>query len=227
MAAHGSHRETEIKLSVAGAAQARRLLARAGFRVSRRRIFEANTLFDTESRKLRASDCLLRLRRAGRRHVLTFKGPSTRGKHKSREELELELTHSAPLEQILSRLGFGPVFRYEKYRTEYSEAGRPGLVTLDETPIGDFLELEGPPEWIDRTARRLGFTGRDYITETYAGLYLAFCRRMGRKPADMVFPQGAGGSSRARGEDSNAKGGVPDQPEPADRRPGSRRLRKA
>ena len=185
-----SGREIEIKLPLPDAAAGRRLLDAAGFRLLQSRVFEANTLFDSPDGRLRAAASLLRLRQAGPRVLLTFKGPATFQKHKSREELEIELSDATTAAQILARLGFLPVVRYEKYRTEYAEAGQPGLVTLDETPIGDFLELEGPPEWIDRTAARLGFREADYITASYVALHHEFCRARGLPPSDMVFGRG-------------------------------------
>lgn len=91
------------------------------------------------------------------------------------------------LVRILSRLGFEPVFRYEKYRTEYAPEERDGLATLDETPIGIFLELEGAPEWIDRKAAELGFTEAGYVTASYAGLYREYREEHPGSPEDMVF----------------------------------------
>jgi|SRR5271157_499655 len=184
-------RETEIKLAAADAATARRLLRRAGFRVSRRRVFEANTLFDTLVLSLRVSRQLLRVREAGGVVTLTYKGPPAPGRHKSREELELELSAAPPMAAILQRLGFQPVFRYEKYRTEYRRPGSSGVATVDETPVGVFLELEGPPRWIDRTARALGFGEGDYITASYGRLYLEWCQRNGVPPGDMLLPRPA------------------------------------
>ena len=104
-------REIEIKLRLSNAAQGRRLLKRAGFRVARQRTFEANTLFDTPSRDLFAAGTLVRLRRSGRINTLTFKGPAVFAKHKSREELELEVADAGALSEIFARLGFRPVFR--------------------------------------------------------------------------------------------------------------------
>jgi len=60
-------------------------------------------------------------------------------------------------------------------------------VLLDETPIGNFLELEGSPTWIDRTARKLGFSVKDYISRSYGYLYLAYCRERRIRPKNMVF----------------------------------------
>jgi adenylate cyclase class 2 len=58
---------------------------------------------------------------------------------------------------------------------------------LDETPIGAFLELEGGPRWIDRTARALGFPRDGYITDSYGKLYLEHCQSKGVEATNMVF----------------------------------------
>jgi adenylate cyclase class 2 len=182
-----SKRETEIKLPLTGVAQGRRLLRQAGLRVIRRRVFEDNTIFDTAGSTLRSSGLLLRLRCCGRRVLLTFKGPALVGRHKSRQELELEISDAATFAQILAQLGFQPTFRYQKFRTEYTHPQSGGLATLDQTPIGDFLELEGPPHWIDQTAVALGFRPADYITASYAGLYAQYRQKNASAPRDMVF----------------------------------------
>src|SRR5213080_923885 len=58
---------------------------------------------------------------------------------------------------------------------------------VDETPIGNFGEIEGPARWIDETAGRLGIQRSDYITDTYAGLFFSWKRRT-RSPAnEMTF----------------------------------------
>lgn len=182
----GGH-ETEIKLPASGVRPAKRLLYSAGFRVHKRRIFEDNTIFDTPEQSLRGAASLLRLREAGGKAILTFKGRPLESKHKSREELEIDVSNGTTARAIVERIGFRPVFRYQKYRTEYKQPSRSGTATLDETPIGIYLELEGPPGWIDRTARKLGFSEREYITASYGRLYLDWCQKNRRKPADMVW----------------------------------------
>jgi adenylate cyclase, class 2 len=184
--AHGD-REVEIKVAVDNAVAARRLLRQAGFRVARRRVFEANTVFDNENLALRSASSLLRVRKAGAKVTVTYKGPPEYTRHKSREELETEVANAGSITAILARLGFCPAFRYEKYRTEYRQPRASGLVTLDETPIGVYLELEGTASWIDRTARKLGFAPGRYITASYAKLYLDWCRERGVEPGEMVF----------------------------------------
>ena len=183
---HGA-RETEIKLAVANVKTARGLLRAAGFRVSKRRVFETNTVFDTPELGLRRAATLLRVRRAGGVATVTYKGPPAIARHKSREELELGISDARVMGAIIERLGLGPVFHYDKYRTEYRQPGRSGVATLDETPVGVYLELEGTPRWIDRAARKLGFAEDDYITASYGRLWLDWCEWRGVRASDMVF----------------------------------------
>jgi adenylate cyclase class 2 len=180
--------ETEIKLALSEPLNhVRRKLRSAGLRIKKGRIFETNELFDSDDQRLRNRGELIRIRRVGKNSILTYKGPSHPGDYKSREEIETSLGDAAKAELILARLGFRPVFRYEKYRTEYSKPGENGTVTLDETPIGDFLEIEAEPAWIDGMAGRLGYSRSQYITKSYAGLYLDYCRERGTAPSNLIF----------------------------------------
>ena len=168
------------------------MLKTAGFSVCRRRVLENNVILDAPDLRVRKHGSVLRVRAAGGNSTLTYKGPcAIGGRHKSREEVEIAISDAATALSILENLGFHRVFRYQKYRTEYSQPGARGLVTLDETPIGCYLEVEGSPRWVDRTARKLGFREDDYITVSYGALYLQFCVVQGTRPADMVFPRRA------------------------------------
>ena len=89
------------------------------------------------------------------------------------------------MDAILRALGFTPIFRYEKYRAEWTDGI--GHVVLDETPIGNFGEIEGPPRWIDRTARALGIARSNYITQTYAPMFFEWKRRTGSAATEMTF----------------------------------------
>ena len=179
--------EVEIKLAVANASAMRRALGRLGFVLAGRE-WERDIVLDTRSLALRRSHCLLRLRHHGRRWKLTFKGPpAANRRYKARPETEVEIQDGRRLLQLLEQLGYRPVFRYEKRRSTYRAGQRDGVASLDVTPIGTFLELEGPGRWIDRTAQALGFSRRDYITRSYATLYQQYCRAHGRKPSEMVF----------------------------------------
>ena len=180
--------EIEIKLALPeNLTEIRRKVREEGFGVSKKRIHEMNVVFDTPGNELRQGGKLLRLRQVGRSSIVTFKGPPKPGKHKSREELETDIPDGSAFEKVLSRLGYSPTFRYEKFRTEFERTGEKGVVTLDETPIGNFLEIEGAPRWIDRTAKALGFSPRLYITKSYGSLYVDYCTAHGFQPADMLF----------------------------------------
>lgn len=189
MAGHGN--ETEIKLRVESVGEALRRLAAAGFRELRARGFETNLLLDTAESSLRAKGEVLRLREFGGEAILTYKGrAAVGGRHKSREELETRVADGAALLAVFERLGYRPGYRYEKYRTEFAREGEAagGVATVDETPIGVFVELEGPPEWIDGMAEVMGFGEDEYVTDSYATLYRRYCEAEGRPVGTgMVF----------------------------------------
>jgi adenylate cyclase class 2 len=181
-------REVEIKLKLESVPAIRSRLAGLGFLELHERAFEANVVFDTPGSNLRNAGLLIRLRSWRGKYILTYKGPGQAGRHKSREEIETGIENHDHFEQILNRLGYRPMFRYEKFRTEFAQPGEHGLVTIDETPIGNYLELEGEPGWIDATALLLGYSEADYLTSSYNALFVAFRRENPASPQDMVFP---------------------------------------
>jgi adenylate cyclase, class 2 len=180
--------ETEVKIPLRDSATIHQRLLSIGFAISAPRVFEANTVYDTADSSLRQGEMLLRLRQSGSRGILTWKGPGVPGPHKSRPELETAVASLETLDKILRQLGYLPGFRYEKYRTEFeSPETQSGTITFDETPIGEFLELEGSGDWIDSSARQLGFSPGDYVLSSYGKLYLDYCAQRGLQPGNMVF----------------------------------------
>ena len=194
-----SHRnqEVEVKLAVPDLAILRRRLATTGAR-KLGRVYERNALYDSPRHRLAKRGCLLRLRLetapgkpAQAAHaVLTYTGPALRGgRYKVREEVEVPVPAPAQFHLILEAIGLQATFRYEKFRTSYRLPGIHGLnLELDETPIGVFLELEGPVSAIDRAAHLLGYGLADYITKSYRALYLDECRKRAEPAGDMLFP---------------------------------------
>ena len=170
-----SPKEIEIKFQAADARTMGKRLRAAGFRMATPRTHELNTLYDLPGMPLRKRGEVLRLRKYGRKWVLTHKAKGKLGRHKSRIESETEVTNGLRMDAILHSLGFTPTFRYEKFRAEWSDGT--GHVVLDDTPIGSLGEIEGPPHWIDRTARALQISPADYITQSYAELFLSGRRR--------------------------------------------------
>ena len=181
------------------------------------RVHEENVIFDTPQGGLAKHGQLLRIRtetpeargktnqaRAKQRVMLTFKRPIVRptapnaagvsdGLHKVREETEVEVAEAAKLTEIFEGLGMSGWFRYEKYRTTFQLPvsrtwARGLLIELDKTPIGTYVELEGPAPTIDRAAEELGYSKRDYVLKNYLVLYMEECRRKGEQPRHMVFP---------------------------------------
>jgi adenylate cyclase, class 2 len=185
--------EIEIKLALNDPAATLRRLAELGFRRVRRRSFERNTLFDFPDSRLRNADSLLRLRLEGKRSRLTFKGPRVNNdRFKERFEIETDVKDGPEAARILEALGLRDAFRYEKFRTLYRRRGDPdhAEVAYDQTPLGTYLELEGPRRWIDEVARGLGFPRREYITASYGRLYFEWCQAQGKEPTNMVFAAG-------------------------------------
>lgn len=144
-----------------------------------------NSLYDLPGGALRRKGQLLRLRKYGTDWVLTHKAKGKTGRHKSREETETKVADGEKMDAMLRALGYAPVFRYEKFRAEWGEGE--GHIVLDETPIGNFGEIEGPSRWIDRTARLLGISPRDYITQSYAELFFEWKRRVRSRATEMTF----------------------------------------
>jgi adenylate cyclase class 2 len=180
-----SPKEIEIKFRVDDVRALTRKLRLAGFRLLTRRTHEINTLYDLPGQPLRRRGELLRLRKYGTEWVLTHKSKGRAGRHKTRVELETEVSDGEKMDAMLRALGYRPTFRYEKFRAEWSDGT--GHVVVDETPIGNFAEIEGPARWIDRVAKQLGITPGDYITDTYAGLFFAWKRRKRSPAKEMTF----------------------------------------
>ncbi|HKF50372.1 MAG TPA: class IV adenylate cyclase [Terracidiphilus sp.] len=165
--------ETEIKFRVHDLAGLSERLESAGFHLDTPRAFESNILYDTPDRHMRARTEILRIRTYAGRCTLTHKRLPDNGcgedRHKHRVETETEVSDGDALAEVFRSLGLSAAFRYEKWRTEWSDGE--GHCVVDETPIGNYAELEGPADWIDRTAARLSISHSDYLTLSYGRLF--------------------------------------------------------
>jgi adenylate cyclase, class 2 len=178
-------KEIEIKLRVADLRLLARKLRAAGFRLVTPRTHELNTLYDLPGGVLRGRKELLRIRKYGSEWTLTHKAKGKIGRHSARVELETGVADGKKMDLILRALGYSPSFRYEKFRAEWTDGK--GQVVVDETPIGNFCEIEGAPRWIDATAKKLGVMAADYITKNYAGLFLEWKGRTKSEAVEMTF----------------------------------------
>jgi len=180
-------REIEVKFVVEDLRTLGRRLKVAGFRRVTPSAHEVNTLYDLPSKSLRKRGEVLRLRVYGKKWTLTHKSKGQAARHKIRIENETAVANGEAMNAILLALGYEPSFRYEKFREEWSDGH--GHVVLDETPIGDFGEIEGSSRWIDRTARTLGITSDHYITQSYVELFLGWKKRAGATAQNMTFDE--------------------------------------
>lgn len=177
--------EVEIKFRVDDLRSLARKLRASRFRLVTKRTREMNTLYDLPGEVLRNRNELLRIRKYGPEWTLTFKRGTKRGRHSSRVELETKVADGSSLDAILQALGYAQSFRYEKFRAEWTDGK--GHVVVDETPIGNFCEIEGPARWIDATAKKLGVNVSDYITKNYATLFSDWKHEAKSSAEEMTF----------------------------------------
>jgi adenylate cyclase, class 2 len=183
--------ETEVKVRVADREALEQKLPALGFSRVTARTLERNTLYDKPDRELRNSRQILRIRQYGSKWVVTHKrvpsGSTEEGPHKNRVETETLVEDGPVLGKIFEALGFAPVFVYEKWRTEWADAQ--GHCVLDETPLGVYAELEGPGEWIDDTAQKLGIHQSQFITLSYGRIFEEWRDQTGSQAMNLTFDE--------------------------------------
>jgi adenylate cyclase, class 2 len=184
--------EIEVKLRYEGVAQ----FERAGLRLELEmaRHFEDNWLLDTSDRQLSARAAILRVREAAGRGALTYKAKADPEavvtRFKARLEIETQLDDPQSTVALLEQLGYRKWFRYQKYRTVYRvllPSGASLHLMFDETPLGNFAELEGAETAITEAVQLLGVRREDYILDSYLALQITHCQARGRALEDMVF----------------------------------------
>ena len=132
--------------------------------------FEYNLRFDDAQSNLKRQNKVLRLRKSDDIR-LTFKGPGERrGGSVARAEIELVVNDFDTAHQFIESLGYRVSAVYEKYRAMYDFES--AIVTLDELPYGNFVEIEGEsPESIAAIAAKLGLDTKAAIPTSYQGLF--------------------------------------------------------
>ena len=141
---------------------------------------------------------LLRVRHAGDKSLLTFKGsPQPSRLFKIREELEIAVESADTILRMFDRIGMQIWFRYQKYREEFALvagdcAEESVLLAIDETPVGDYSEIEGSEAGIREVAGAMGFDESHYLRGSYYSLYLQHCSEKSLTPAHMVFSAKSG-----------------------------------
>jgi adenylate cyclase class 2 len=185
--------EIELKFPISDPAALQALLPDIGFHLDTARTFEHNTLYDTPARDLRSKKQLLRIRQYGEIFTVTHKRQPDQAaidttRYKIRIETETTVADGSALSEIFQQLGFAPVFVYEKFRSEWSHTTeRSAHLLIDETPIGNYVELEGPPAWIDQTIAALKIDPATCITDSYGTLFLNWKQRTGSAAEHLTF----------------------------------------
>lgn len=158
------------------------------------RHFEENWLLDTPDHTLGSREAVLRVRNAGGVGTITLKekaaADAPASQFKKRIEIESGIEDPQQAIAIFERLGFRSWFRYQKYRTVYRitlAEGQSLHAMFDETPLGNFIELEGEEDAIAAAVRLLGIGPGEYILESYLALQLESCRQRGIPLQDMLF----------------------------------------
>jgi adenylate cyclase, class 2 len=183
--------EIELKFSVADIRELRSTADGLGFKLVTDRTFESNVLYDSSDRQLRTQRQILRLRHYGNRCTVTHKRQAEGGdgdlRYKTRIETESVVEDCDALAEIFIQLGYRPVFRYEKFRTEW--AMDEGHLVLDETPIGVWAELEGQPAWIDAMLEKLCIAPELRTIQSYGSLFLRWKEETGSAVENLTFDE--------------------------------------
>jgi adenylate cyclase class 2 len=173
--------EIEIKIQIEDTKPIKKKITARKYSLVKPRCLEKNIVFDRRDSRLKEKGILLRLRQSYGQSTLTLKQPMVKNQRfKIRKEIEVQVSDFENTKMIFDKLGYFSFFIYEKYRETYKKGDC--FIMIDETPIGNFIEIEGPEEEIDTLAKELGFHPRDYITLTYYQLF----KRTGRK-GNMTF----------------------------------------
>jgi adenylate cyclase class 2 len=161
--------EIEVKIKIDDPTEFIERITALNAVLERERYLENNTLYDFATQDLYQKRYALRVRSVGKKTFLTFKGATQKSrKFKIREEYETEVKNGKQLQKILKSLGLQPVFTYNKYRTVFTKKRL--KICLDETAIGNFLELEGQQNDIVRFAEALQLSKKDFIKTDYIQL---------------------------------------------------------
>ncbi|MEP7291579.1 MAG: class IV adenylate cyclase [Chloroflexota bacterium] len=178
--------ENELKLYMPDLGAVAQRIEAAGGKISAPRVLERNIRYDDSANWLSARGIVLRLRQDSRARLTYKEGERLVGDYgSSRYEAEVEVSDFATMETILTKVGFHPVFIYDKYRTTYALEG--AEVTLDEMPYGNFVEIEGDEDAIRRVVEKLELQGARRMTASYTSLFKFVKKNLALKFNDLTF----------------------------------------
>ena len=167
--------EAELKFRLAGAREQAQLRGRL-----RGLGAELAGTYDEENvryRPVRRQPVTLRLRiiDGGPQAILTAKGPARYERRiKIREETEVVVSDAAAMRELLALLGHKVAVVYHKHRESWRLDGCE--VTIDTLDFGQFSEVEGPVDQIERVADELGLATHRALKSSYSELARAHAK---------------------------------------------------
>lgn len=181
-----SGKELEVKFYLPSFTGFDSRLSKLGAQLVQPRIYERNLRFDTPTGELVRGYRVLRLRQDSIAR-LTYKGPAeVEGGASLRQELEFTVSDFDTARAFLEALGYQVVVMYEKFRTTYALDAL--VVTMDEMPFGNFVEIEGPSgESIQAAALKLNLDWEKRILDGYMVLFERLRNRMSFTFRDLSF----------------------------------------
>ena len=182
-----NNRELEVKFAIGSVEDILLSIRSLGAAPEQPTQFERNIRWDDPHGTLTKTHQVLRLRDNGGTAVLTYKAENKNDKNLAdREEIETVVTNFENTRLILERLSYEIVFIYEKYRSIYRLNDTELFV--DHTPIGDYIEIEGPDdEAIRRSAELLGLDWEKRISKSYHTLFAEWKKQTASSGRDMIF----------------------------------------
>jgi predicted adenylyl cyclase CyaB len=179
-------REVELKAVVEDVAERRKLVERAGAKLT----FDGklrDQRYDTEARELAGKDEVLRVRRyqtkKGTETLLDWKGPTEiRDVYKVREEISTRVKDVGALAAILERLGYTLTREIDRDIAQYQLGGC--MVRFETYPrMDNLVEVEGDPEQIESAIEALGMARGSFTSERLAQFVERFEQRTGVRGA--------------------------------------------
>ena len=181
-------KEIEVKYLISSHTELENRLLKAGASLQATRVFELNLRFDRLDGSLMHNHQVLRLRMDSVAH-LTFKGPADPTQPAAvRPEIEFAVSSFDSARTFLEALGYAVVITYEKYRTTYLLEG--AMVTLDELPIGNFMEIEASDiATLQRISRLLALDWKARSSLSYLALFDLACTACNLSACNLTFAE--------------------------------------
>ncbi len=130
------HIETEVKIKIDNIEQVRQRLLEMNAELFKKRALQTDIYIDDG--RQRKKDKTVRIRDNS---ILTYKGPAQKKKNiRSNEEIEVMVDNGSNLFQLLEKIGFKQYWKKERYRECYLY--KLTQICIDETPIGNFIEIK-------------------------------------------------------------------------------------